>query len=58
MPFEVTEVANIYSLLQTGVSYTDALNMPADMADKLLMLHKEVKSHEEAELKKAARKKR
>ena len=50
------EVIKCYSLLNIGVGYNDQMSMPADMADNLLLFHKEVKSYEEKQNKKSMRK--
>jgi len=46
MPFEVMEIAKLYSLIQVGISYKDYLEMPASIADNLLAMHREVKDYE------------
>lgn len=51
--FEATEVINQYTLLSIGLSWTDIYNISAEKADKLLMLHQEIKKYEEEQMKKA-----
>ena len=55
MPFKVMEVVKIYSLLQIGVSYQDAINMPAGLSDSLIELHKEIKDYEADEMEKSSK---
>jgi len=56
MPFEVMEVANIYTLLQIGLNYSDINEIPCDIADSLVLLHKEIKDYEADEIKKESKK--
>ena len=52
VPFEVMEVAREYTLLQMGLTWADIEVIPADKADQLLLLHKEIKDYEEEQMKK------
>lgn len=47
VPFEIVEVARVYSLIQIGVSWKDALDMPCSLCDGLLHLHKEINEYEQ-----------
>jgi len=56
IPFEAYEIANIYTLMSIGATYNEAINMPCDVADGLLSLHKQIKEYEEDEMKKVQNK--
>lgn len=53
MPYTVMEIANIYTLLQIGLTYTEIQDMPAEVTDMLLILHSEIKTYEKDEMEKS-----
>ena len=56
VPYEVMEVAQIYSLIQIGLSYKEANEIPNTMADYLLEFHKQIKEYEADKLEQQTKK--
>jgi hypothetical protein len=55
IPLEVLEVAQIYALLDIGLTYSDLKKIPASLADNLVKLHMEIKEKEANELEKSSK---
>ena len=54
--YDALETLNYYVLFQIGLSWKDIQEIPANIGERLLLLHNVIKEEEERELKKSQKK--